>query len=37
MARNPVGKRLIWFLALWLAGVGAVTLVGLAIRMFLQP
>jgi hypothetical protein len=29
------GKRLLWFVGLWAAGVAAVTLVGLAIRMVL--
>ena len=28
-------RRLLWFVGLWAAGVGAVTLVGLAIRLAL--
>ena len=29
------GRQLAWFVGLWLAGVGAVTLIGLVIRLFL--
>lgn len=36
MIRASAGvRRLLWFAALWLAGVAAVTLVGLAIRAVL--
>ena len=31
----PLARRLLWFAGLWAAGVGAVTLVGLAVRLFL--
>jgi Protein of unknown function (DUF2474). len=32
----PAGvQRLVWFVALWVGGVGAVVVVGLVIRMFL--
>lgn len=32
----PAGaQRLIWFVALWIGGVGAVVLVGLVVRTFL--
>ena len=31
------GRQLAWFLGLWLAGVGTVTLIGLVIRLFLAP
>ncbi len=32
----PTGvQRLVWFVALWVGGVGAVVLIGLVIRMFL--
>jgi hypothetical protein len=30
-------RRLAWFVALWAAGVAAVALVGLAIRLALHP
>ena len=30
-------RRLAWFIGLWLAGVLAVTAIGLVIRMFLSP
>jgi hypothetical protein len=34
----PAGvERAIWFVALWLGGVGSVVLVGLAVRWFLAP
>ena len=29
-------KRLLWFVALWLMGVGVVTAIGLVIRLFLK-
>jgi hypothetical protein len=32
---GPLWKRLLWFLALWLAGVGAVAAVGAVIRWVL--
>jgi hypothetical protein len=34
-AAGPFWKRLLWFLGLWLAGVGAVAAVGLIIRWVL--
>lgn len=30
-------RRLLWFVGLWLAGVGAVALLGLVIRAVLMP
>lgn len=33
--RSTLARQLIWFVALWAAGVSAVTLVGLAIRLVL--
>lgn len=37
MGAARTGKRLLWFVALWLAGVGTVTAIGLVIRAFLMP
>jgi hypothetical protein len=34
---RPAMQRWLWFLALWLAGVGTVTAIGLVIRLFLRP
>ena len=31
----PPARRMLWFVALWAAGVGAVALVGLAVRLVL--
>lgn len=31
----PLARRLLWFVGLWAAGVGAVALLGLAIRLML--
>jgi len=30
-------SRLLWFVGLWLAGVGVVTVIGLLIRLVLAP
>ena len=35
MATSPIPRRLLWFVGFWLAGVLAVTLVGLAIKLAL--
>jgi hypothetical protein len=35
MAASSTPKRLLWFAAYWLAGVLAVTIVGLAIKLML--
>lgn len=37
MADQPLSRRLLWFVGLWVAGVLAVTVVGLVIRLFLMP
>ena len=37
MAIKPALSRAGWFLGLWIAGVLAVGLVGLVIKLFLQP
>ncbi|MFC0010161.1 DUF2474 family protein [Devosia nitrariae] len=37
MADPPLRRRLLWFVGLWVAGVLAVTAVGLVIRAFLMP
>jgi hypothetical protein len=34
--RPPLGRRLLWFIGLWVAGVGAVVLVGLVIKLMLK-
>ena len=31
----PLARRLLWFVGLWAAGVGAVALAGLAVRLVL--
>jgi hypothetical protein len=33
----PLGKRLLWFAALWFAGVGTVTLLSFVLRLWLAP
>jgi hypothetical protein len=35
MAEPGTGKRLLWFVGLWLAGVVTITIVGLAIKFWL--
>ena len=34
---RPLAQRLLWFAALWLAGVGTVTLVSYALRRWIAP
>ena len=34
---RPLKQRLLWFVALWLAGVGAVAIVSLGLRLWLAP
>jgi hypothetical protein len=36
-SRRPLGQRLLWFAALWLAGVAAVTVLSLGLRLWLAP
>ncbi|NRP71763.1 hypothetical protein ILFOPFJJ_02653 [Ensifer psoraleae] len=35
MSADGTGRKLLWFVALWLAGVAAVSIVGLAIKLVL--
>ena len=35
--RQPLAKRLIWFVGLWLAGVGSVALVSFLLHLWLAP
>lgn len=35
MAEPSSGKRVLWFIALWLAGVATVSIVGLVIKIWL--
>ena len=35
MAASPLPRRLLWFFAYWLAGVLAVAVIGLAIKLML--
>lgn len=35
MAEPSTGKRFLWFIALWLAGVATVSIVGLVIKIWL--
>jgi hypothetical protein len=34
---QPLAKRLLWFAALWLAGVASLSLVALGLRLWLAP
>jgi hypothetical protein len=34
---HPLAKRLIWFAALWLGGVGAVALISFGLRLWIAP
>lgn len=34
---TPLGRRLLWFAALWLAGVGTVAAVAYLLRLWLAP
>jgi hypothetical protein len=34
---QPLARRLLWFVLLWLGGVGAVTLVSFGLRLWLAP
>jgi hypothetical protein len=33
----PIAHRLLWFVALWLGGVGTVAIVSLALRLWIAP
>jgi hypothetical protein len=34
---RPLARRLLWFIGLWLAGVGAVALLSLVLHLWLAP
>jgi hypothetical protein len=34
---QPLAQRLLWFVALWLGGVGAVTLMAYGLRLWIAP
>jgi hypothetical protein len=34
---QPLARRLLWFVLLWLGGVGAVALVSFGLRLWLAP
>jgi len=34
---RPLGQRPLWFVALWLGGVGTVTLISFALRLWIAP
>ncbi|HKU09220.1 MAG TPA: DUF2474 domain-containing protein [Bradyrhizobium sp.] len=35
--QRPLPQRLLWFVALWLAGVGTVVLVSFLLRLWIAP
>jgi hypothetical protein len=35
--QRPLGQRLLWFVALWLLGVGTVAVLSLGLRLWLAP
>jgi hypothetical protein len=35
--QRPLSKRLLWFVALWALGVGAVALVSFILRLWIAP
>jgi len=35
--QRPLAQRLLWFAALWLGGVGTVTLVAYGLRLWIAP
>ncbi|MBI3701662.1 MAG: DUF2474 domain-containing protein [Afipia sp.] len=36
-SQRPLSKRLLWFAALWLLGVGTVTIVSYGLRLWIAP
>jgi hypothetical protein len=34
---RPLAQRLLWFVALWLGGVGTVTLISFLLRLWIAP
>jgi hypothetical protein len=35
--QRPLAQRLLWFAALWLGGVGTVTLISFCLRLWIAP
>ncbi|WP_141688091.1 DUF2474 domain-containing protein [Bradyrhizobium paxllaeri] len=35
--QRPLTQRLLWFVALWLGGVGTVTLISFVLRLWIAP
>jgi hypothetical protein len=35
--QRPLAQRLLWFVALWLGGVGTVALISFALRLWIAP
>ena len=35
--QRPLAQRLLWFAALWLGGVGTVTLISYGLRLWIAP
>jgi hypothetical protein len=35
--KRPLAQRLLWFAALWLGGVGALTIVAYGLRLWIAP
>jgi hypothetical protein len=35
--RRPLARRLVWFVALWLGGVGTLTIVAFGLRLWIAP
>ena len=35
--QRPLAQRLLWFAALWLGGVGTVTLISFALKLWIAP
>jgi hypothetical protein len=33
----PLGQRLVWFIALWLGGVGTVAIIAFGLRLWIAP
>ncbi|MEW6767089.1 MAG: DUF2474 domain-containing protein [Pseudomonadota bacterium] len=36
-SQRPLSQRLLWFVALWLLGVGTVTIVSYGLRLWIAP
>ena len=34
---RPLGQKLLWFVALWLLGTGAIAIVAYALRLWIAP